>query len=594
MGNTTFFSFLGTNDYVPLRYGLGDKFTTSQRERFVQAAILQYLRSVEDEPQRVVTALTKVARNKHWEALSSRFEQLGFRPEPVDIPDGKSEEELWAIFARIGACLGEKDRVVLDLTHGFRTLPVTSVLALSFFRHALSLDHVQVYYGAAEALGDLQSLRKKPEEEIERLVAPIFDLTPMYALPDWSEAVAEWQRTGRADGILERVTPYTKALRREMQAQAPQALTGLPKKLQLLGDALTLVRQDQVAKAASDVVTALDRASQEIDGHARLEPLRHVLGQVRGSVARLKASYGSWADLSDDYLYHQLDIACWLGDHKRVVEAFSVLRELVTSCAVRIAVSAGIGTVGDAPPSDKRFRGEVDGVMAALTGAVQADRGPEGPLAGKLKAWLDAHPPVAKCYQQAYQPVQRTRNRLDHCWIGDEHARERFNDQSLARVQQRFGEAVEAVRALVGATNKTTTKLTAAPGGSVFLNVSNHPVATWQPRQVEAAVQLGFGEPTDLPGGVGEVDPELDGSEVEGLARDIAERAVAAGAQGAFVATEPTLGFALVRELRRRGIRCFAATTRREVTTTQVEDGSTVKQSRFAFVRWREYPDDAS
>jgi len=594
MGNTIFFSFLGTGRYCPLRYGLGDKFTSSQREAFVQAAILQYLRVVGAVPERVVTALTEAARKTHWEALSSRFEQLGFRPEPVDIPDGKSEEELWAIFARIGACLGEKDRVVLDLTHGFRTLPVTSVLALSFFRNALSLEQVQVYYGAAEVLGDLRSLGSKPAEELDHLVAPIFDLTPMYALPDWSEAVAEWRRTGRADGILERVTPYMKALQRELKADAPRALTGLPKKLQLLGDALTLVRQDKVGPMASDVAATVEDASREVDRHAQLAPLRYVLGQVRDSVDSLQASYGSWADLSDGYLDHQLAVAVWLGEHKRIVEAFSFLRELVTSCAVRIAVSAGTHAVDDVGPSGRRFRSEVNGVLAVLTGAVHGGREPEGAEADRLRAWLSTRSSVSACYRKAYQAVQGMRNRLDHCWADDEYAKERFHEQSLGGIQNRLREAVDAVCALVGAIKEPTTRLMVAPAGRVFLNISNHPVATWQAEQVEAAVALGFGEPTDLPGGVGEVDPGLYAPEVESLARDVADRAVAAGAQGAMVATEPTLCFALVRELRRRGIRCFAATTRREVTTTQADDGSTTKQSRFAFVRWREYPDDTA
>lgn len=59
----------------------------------------------------------------------------------------------------------------------------------------------------------------------------------------------------------------------------------------------------------------------------------------------------------------------------------------------------------------------------------------------------------------------------------------------------------------------------------------------------------------------------------------------------AHVAGEPVLSLCLVRELSRRGVRCFVATTERNVVRDEAGPGEERRIERaFKFVRWREYP----
>lgn len=125
---------------------------------------------------------------------------------------------------------------------------------------------------------------------------------------------------------------------------------------------------------------------------------------------------------------------------------------------------------------------------------------------------------------------------------------------------------------------------------SFFLNLSNHPLSTWSQEQLEAARELGLGEPADLEGGMPLVAPEADTAEVSRMADELVQRAVKQGAWGAHVAGEFTLTMALVRELQWRGVRCFVATTRRASREEHRPDGSTSRTHEFRFVRWREYP----
>jgi CRISPR-associated DxTHG motif protein len=50
--------------------------------------------------------------------------KLGHRVEWVDIPEGRSEQELWEIFDRVASAVDEGDTILLDITHAFRSIPM--------------------------------------------------------------------------------------------------------------------------------------------------------------------------------------------------------------------------------------------------------------------------------------------------------------------------------------------------------------------------------------------------------------------------------------------------------------------------------------
>ncbi len=128
---------------------------------------------------------------------------------------------------------------------------------------------------------------------------------------------------------------------------------------------------------------------------------------------------------------------------------------------------------------------------------------------------------------------------------------------------------------------------------TLFLNLSNHPLAGWTAPQLDAARKLGLGEPRDLAGGLPLVPPEADTAQVRTMAQELVERALELGTAGAFVAGDYYLSFALVAGLQARGVRCFTATTERVVHEEAGDDDAIRRSARFRFVRWREYGDQS-
>ncbi|MCK5681854.1 CRISPR-associated DxTHG motif protein, partial [bacterium] len=59
---------------------------------------------------------------------------LSCQIQAVLIPNGKSEGEIWEIFNLVCDQLGEKDEVVLDVTHALRSLPLLAKVVLQYMR----------------------------------------------------------------------------------------------------------------------------------------------------------------------------------------------------------------------------------------------------------------------------------------------------------------------------------------------------------------------------------------------------------------------------------------------------------------------------
>ena len=124
-------------------------------------------------------------------------------------------------------------------------------------------------------------------------------------------------------------------------------------------------------------------------------------------------------------------------------------------------------------------------------------------------------------------------------------------------------------------------------GDMIFLNLSNHPIKEWEDEQVTAAHLLGQHDRlVDL--AFPHVNPALSKQEVLDLAHGFWRNASAEFKQNgqtpkhALVAGEPIMCFALVQLLKKQGIECYAATTKRD---SHYEGEH--KVSKFRFVRFR-------
>ncbi|WP_354671191.1 CRISPR-associated protein Csx16 [Thiohalobacter sp. IOR34] len=182
-GDTVLVTFLGTGDYSPVAYRMGTQ--SVETAHFAYAAATFY------EARHVRVLATQEAEDRHGEGMRAAFAGLpGVSLEFHAIPSGKDTDELWRIFDTLIDSLQTDGPVILDITHGFRTLPFFSAAAIAHLRAVGDLsEDFRVVYGAFDA-------------SKESGVAPVWELTAFLDLLDWAHGVSVFTTTGLADPLL--------------------------------------------------------------------------------------------------------------------------------------------------------------------------------------------------------------------------------------------------------------------------------------------------------------------------------------------------------------------------------------------------------
>jgi CRISPR-associated Csx2 family protein len=102
--------------------------------------------------------------------------------ELVLIPYCDDETQQMELLGELAARVGEGERVVLDITHGFRHLPMLALVAARYLAHVRKARVSEIYYGALEMTHDG--------------VTPVVRLDGLLRMLDWIEAFAAHDASG--------------------------------------------------------------------------------------------------------------------------------------------------------------------------------------------------------------------------------------------------------------------------------------------------------------------------------------------------------------------------------------------------------------
>jgi len=303
-------SFLGLGKYEEAVYRWDKQ---ECRTRFFAEAVCQFFR-----PERVYLFVTEGARRQ--EAFAALQGEMGPRLIPVPIPDGQSEQELWQIFEKVAEAVPVQpgSRLVFDITHGFRSLPFLTFLAMAYLGRAKGVVIERVVYGAFEARDQSQS----PP------LVPVFDLTPFLSLLDWLTAVEALQRRDDAQFLAELLeeahdNPWRSSGGRGDPGEMPRFLDDAAGALRRLSAAMHLARPLEVMGAADRLRQALPRVRGEVARWAK--PFSVLLKQVEGEYAPF--AHDEPQRLDKEHLRCQLDLIRRYVDKKMVAEAILLARE---------------------------------------------------------------------------------------------------------------------------------------------------------------------------------------------------------------------------------------------------------------------------
>ncbi len=225
-------------------------------------------------PERFLLAVTPKACA--GDACRRIGEAIGDRLSLVRIPDGKTEEELWDVFERLCAAVPHEAQVTLDVTHGFRSLPLLFYGVLAYLGRSSGVHLERIVYGAFDA-------RETGPDGVTR--APVFDITVLADLQEWLHAVDAFQVRSDAErlaGLLQRAHRRPWLARASDDSPVPRRLQKMAGNLREFSRSLRLTRALDALEQAAKVQELVREVEDEAATWAK--PFSHILASVASEI----------------------------------------------------------------------------------------------------------------------------------------------------------------------------------------------------------------------------------------------------------------------------------------------------------------------
>jgi len=413
-----FLAFLGTSFYEFARYDKAGEITGASR--FVQVPLCEAAQRVSNNEGldfRATILLTDEARRLNWDdveggrapkegdppqeyrGLRAELAALDISPNPVSIPNGNSDSQHWEIFGSLVDCVDAGDLLYIDVTHGFRSLPVLLTKALDYLRQVKGVSVEAIHYGVYER-------GARPQ--------PIVDLSGFVVLGEWARAVSAFKRSGNllalADEVQDVVLSVGKALRRD----TPSVLRQLVTSLRRLGEALEHCHLHKVPQYADRTMTVLAEARGAlagVPGVVMLLPVLDVLEQEIAPLAPMKVGNSSGTISAR---VAQIAAARFLIERQRYLNAYAFLRETLADVVLDAAQADGVETGNRIAASEAALRPLIQRTDTDL------DALPEGPPEGPIEAFVRRQAWHTEELIAFASAMTQRRNLLLHCGTGND------------------------------------------------------------------------------------------------------------------------------------------------------------------------------
>lgn len=550
MARKLFLSFLGTGGYTECTYSYnGEKLPPTP---FIQQATLQLLMKTKkwSETDYICIFLTDSARKNNWvnrlEQALKNMQANGMKAKfgGIDIPEGRDEQEIWRIFKIVYDQIKDGDKLYIDVTHGFRYLPMFMIILINyvrFLRKNVEIAHIS--YGNWEG---------RDENDI----APIVDLMPLISLQDWTAAAADFLNNG-----------YSGGLEKLAQSFGDSDNTGIADFVQVIKK-FTLDRQ--TCRGASITGNNIEKKLREITlstAAANIPPLNPILSAIH---KELTPPIGT--------IDKVISAAEWCLHNREWQQSLSILQEgIVTFFCERHGL--------DTMDKKRNLINSAFNISKNLRKA-RKDRIRWMVLPENLSKVLELleDPLIAnKDISRLFSDITTLRNNYMHAGYGHIDAQNPYPDISSTDIQ----DVIERTKTIL--VPKCAEEFKAQPyeyAKKVFINISNHPSSEWTEKQFSKAKDE-YGEITDMP--FPDILPNSDSKEInktaKKIAREIFQKFDDTTDLTVHVMGEMTFTTNLVGILKGCGIRCVASCTKRDVE--ELGDGK--KLATFKFVQFREY-----
>jgi hypothetical protein len=306
LGLGTFNPKTERSEYRPTIYELNKN--KSQQTEFVQVAEMELL-----DPSQfdlILIAATQKSFDAHFKKLKTQMANFGAVPEHLILEEDMSASGQWVWFEKILAYIEPGDELTVDLTHGYRAIPIVFSAAINFLQKARNITLKAVYYGVWERVAELG-------------YAPIIDMKEFYLINEWSDAVSRLVEDADARKMGEVA---------EKTSEFQVGELNDPDVIRAFDDLTNTIRNVDVnnvalkANAALELIREKERTASETG--------KILLNLVIDKFVHLTTKTRPSGRYDRDYFRVQMEISRLLLEHKLFMQAYTVMREFIASLAM--------------------------------------------------------------------------------------------------------------------------------------------------------------------------------------------------------------------------------------------------------------------
>lgn len=316
-------SFLGYNckGYSETTYISPDG-QQEYKTKLVQEALVEFY-----HPDSLYVLLTETVRTKipqgetqsNWDNLQQGLQgKVDLQP-VTNIPETQTPDDIWSLFKSITSCLETGDQVIFDITHAFRSIPVIALIAVSYLRVVRNISIKGLVYGAFDP--------SKPNP------TPIYDLSPIVSLLEWTTASDQFIKTGNSQQLaqlLQQAIPDNQELKHNPDSRPIGGhLKKSAKAIEEISLALNLTRPIETMSLSNNLEATLRQAQSSFNQRALpFTLLSEEIIQAYGQFALANPTENSNLQTN---LCLQLKMIDWYIQHYQIVQAVTLAREWIVS-----------------------------------------------------------------------------------------------------------------------------------------------------------------------------------------------------------------------------------------------------------------------
>lgn len=332
-----FVSFLGLGNYQPCEYSFRGR--TLAPTRYVQAAEVEYFGASSFD--RFVVLHTPQSKLKHWDGpnadgallraqlLALGVDEAQLVPQLIsdDLADATKQ---WQWFEALLDRVDPEDVLVIDMTHGFRAVPIVISSALGYLQRVKRARIEAVLYGADQAGG------------------VIVDMTNFYVIQEWADGVSRLLESADTTKLADVASHGSSRDTTFAGLGDPRIVQALRRLTEVLRN-VEVQSVERAAREALEVIVARRAASP-----SRAE--QQLLSLVVDKFVTLVGEAPATGRYDRDYLEVQRRMAAMLLEHGLLMQSFTVLRELVGSIGMAGLAATKYGAPAIASAKERGYR----------------------------------------------------------------------------------------------------------------------------------------------------------------------------------------------------------------------------------------------